>query len=371
MTAPRPYALLAEITYRCPLHCPYCSNPTQLRGDQELTTSEWIRVIGEAAALGVLQIGFSGGEPLARRDLPDLVRAARAANLYTNLITSGIGIDNDRVRDLRAAGLDSIQLSFQSDNTILADEIAGARAHQQKLDAAAEIRAAGIPLSLNFVIHRRNIDRLPQMIALAESLQAERVELANVQFYGWAFLNRAVLLPTREQVIRARKIATAAQARLAGKIDIFYVLPDYYENRPKPCLNGWGQRYLTVNPIGDVLPCPTASSAIPDLRFENVRAHALDWIWHESESFNRFRGSEWMPEPCQSCPQREIDFGGCRCQAALLTGRAANTDPVCDLSPNRAAVDAVLREVNSLADDAGNWTYRVNPKTSPILEHVN
>ncbi len=265
MTAPRPYALLAEITYRCPLHCPYCSNPTQARDNGELSTDEWTRVIREAAALGVLQIGFSGGEPLARRDLPDLVRAAREANLYTNLITSGIGLDDDRMGALRDAGLDSVQLSFQSDNSDLADEIAGTRAHQHKLSAAAKVRAAGIPLSLNFVIHRRNIDRLPEMIELAETLHAERVELANVQFYGWAFLNRATLLPTRQQVIRAREIATAAKARLAGKVDIFYVLPDYYESRPKPCLAGWGQRYLTVNPIGDVLPCLTASSAIPDL----------------------------------------------------------------------------------------------------------
>ena len=265
---------------------------------------------------------------------------------------------------MRDAGLDSVQLSFQSDESDLSDEIAGARAHQRKLDAAAKIRAAGIPLSLNFVIHRRNIDRLPQMIRLAETLEAERVELANVQFYGWAFLNRAALLPTREQVVRAREVATAAKARLAGKIDIFYVLPDYYETRPKPCLNGWGQRYLTVNPIGDVLPCPTASSAIPDLRFENVRARALDWIWRESESFNRFRGTEWMPEPCRSCPQREIDFGGCRCQAALLTGNAANTDPVCEFSPNRGRVDAVLGEINSSSDYAREWTYRVNPKAA-------
>jgi pyrroloquinoline quinone biosynthesis protein E len=338
--------------------------------DAELSTDEWTRVIREAAALGVLQIGFSGGEPLVRRDLADLVRAAREANLYTNLITSGIGLDDDRIGALRDAGLDSVQLSFQSDNTDLADEIAGTRAHQRKLDAAAKIRAAGIPLSLNFVIHRRNIDRLPQMIELAESLRAERVELANVQFYGWAFLNRAALLPTREQVVRAREIATAAKARLAGSIDIFYVLPDYYETRPKPCLNGWGQRYLTINPTGDVLPCPTASSAIPDLRFENVRTRALDWIWRESESFNRFRGTEWMPEPCRSCPQREIDFGGCRCQAALLTGNAANTDPVCDLSPNRASVDAVLRDLNSSSDHIRDWTYRVNPKTLPTLEHV-
>src|SRR4051812_5492024 len=393
MTVPRPYALLAEVTYRCPLHCPYCSNPTDhctatasvadpeggrrsarpataprtahtTTNNGELTTEEWKRIIREAAALGVLQIGFSGGEPLSRRDLAELVRAAREAKLYTNLITSGIGLDDDRVRVLRDAGLDSIQLSFQSDESSLADEIAGARAHERKLDAAAKIRTAGIPLSLNFVIHRRNIERLPQIIDIAEALGAERVELANVQFYGWAFRNRAALLPTREQVDRARDIATAAKVRLAGKIDIFYVLPDYYETRPKPCLNGWGQRYLTVNPIGDVLPCPTASSAIPDLRLENVRTRDLDWIWRESESFNRFRGTDWMPEPCRSCPQKEIDFGGCRCQAALLTGNAANTDPVCEFSPDRARVDTVLCEINS-CNRPGDWTYRRNPQPSP------
>jgi PqqA peptide cyclase len=386
MNAPRPYALLAEITYRCPLHCPYCSNPTDYcRGtatvadpesgrpsarpttahDGELTTDQWKRVIREAVALGVLQIGFSGGEPLVRHDLADLIDAAREANLYTNLITSGIGLDDQRLRLLRDAGLDSVQLSFQSDESDLSDEIAGACAHQRKLNVAQKIRTAGISLSLNFVIHRRNIDRLPQMIELAESLGVERVELANVQFYGWAFLNRAALLPTREQIIRAREIATAAKARLAGNIEIFYVLPDYYETRPKPCLNGWGQRYLTVNPIGNVLPCPTASSAIPDLRFENVRSRDLDWIWRESESFTRFRGTDWMPEPCRSCPQREIDFGGCRCQAALLTGNAANTDPVCEFSPNRTIVDAVLRDVSSSSDHARKWTYRVNPSALP------
>ena len=375
MIAPRPYALLAEITYRCPLHCPYCSNPiaASLRktprrpqgggyNNGELTTDEWKRVICEAAGLGVLQIGFSGGEPLARPDLAGLIGAARGANLYSNLITSGIGLDDERVNVLRDAGLDSVQLSFQSDESDLADEIAGARSHQRKVNVAKKIRAVGISLSLNFVIHRRNIDRLPQMIELAETLEAERVELANVQFYGWAFLNRAALLPTRKQVTRAREITMAAKARLAGKIDIFYVLPDYYETRPKPCLNGWGQRYLTVNPIGDVLPCPTASSAIPDLILENVRTRDLDWIWRESESFNRFRGTEWMPEPCRSCPQREIDFGGCRCQAALLTGNAASTDPVCEFSPNRGRVDAVVHDINSSSDHAREWTYRMNEK---------
>jgi len=327
-----------------------------------LATDEWRRVLSEAAELGVLQVGFSGGEPLVRRDLPEIIRGARAANLYTNLITSGVGLDESRVRELRDAGLDSVQLSFQSDEANLADEIAGARAHQSKLAAAAHTRDAGIPLSLNFVIHRRNIDRLPQLIDLAETLGAERVELANVQFYGWAFQNRAALLPTRAQVTRAREVATAAKARLAGRIDIFYVLPDYYETRPKPCLNGWGHRYLTVNPIGDVLPCPTASSAIPEMRFENVRAQSLDWIWRESESFNCFRGTDWMPEPCRSCPQNEIDFGGCRCQAALLTGQAAETDPVCSLSPKRILVDQILEHANGKTP-AEPWSYRTNPKT--------
>src|ERR1700719_3164428 len=275
MIAPPPYALLAELTSPFPLHCPYCSNPTRARSDGDLTTDEWRRVLREATGLGVLQVGFSGGEPLVRRDLAELVHGAREAKLYTNLITSGVGLDESRASELREAGLDSVQLSFQSDDADLADEIAGARAHQRKLAAASFIRAAGISLSLNFVIHRRNIDRLPQMIDLTEKLGAERVELANTQFYGWAFLNRAVLLPTRAQVERAREIATVAKARLAGKIDIFYVLPDYYEIRPKPCLNGWGRRYLTVNPLGDVLPCPTASAAIPDMRFENVRTRTL------------------------------------------------------------------------------------------------
>jgi PqqA peptide cyclase len=389
MRVPRPYALLAEITYRCPLHCPYCSNPVAVslpRGSKlhkggcepphfgelsshnhhELTTDEWKRVIGEAAVLGVLQIGFSGGEPLGRRDLEELIHAAREAKLYTNLITSGIGLNENRVHGLRAAGLDSLQLSFQSDESSVGDEIAGATAHQRKLEVAAKVRDAGIPLSLNFVIHRRNIDRLPQMIELAETLGAKRVELANVQFYGWAFLNRVALLPTREQVVRAREVAAAAKARLAGTMDLFYVLPDYYEARPKPCLNGWGQRYLTVNPMGDVLPCPSASSAIPDLRFENVRTRELDWIWRDSESFNRFRGTEWMPEPCRSCPQKEIDFGGCRCQAALLTENAANTDPVCEFSPNRTLVDAALGEVNSSSNHVRDLVYRSNPKGAAL-----
>jgi pyrroloquinoline quinone biosynthesis protein E len=399
MNTPRPYALLAELTYKCPLHCPYCSNPVGTNAGEsaaapasllrstagtvasgkpvsqspsapnalttahataaprELATDEWKRVIRQAAELGVLQIGFSGGEPLVRRDLAELVRTAREANLYTNLITSGVGLKNERTRELRDSGLDSVQLSFQADEVDLADEIAGTHAHQQKLEAAKHVRDVGVRLSLNFVIHRANIERLPQMIELAEVLRAERVELANAQYYGWAFLNRRHLLPTRGQVERARAVAEEAKRRLVGKIDIYYVLPDYYERRPKPCLNGWGSRYITVNPLGDVLPCPTAAAAIPNLRFENVHARALDWIWRESESFNRFRGAEWMPEPCRSCPQREIDFAGCRCQAALITGNAANTDPVCEFSPHRDKIDNVIATLNG---DELNWIPRTN-----------
>lgn len=359
---PRPYALLAELTYACPLHCPYCSNPTEANGGGgELSTNEWQRVIGEAAALGVLQIGFSGGEPLVRRDLGKLIQAARGVSLYTNLITSGVGFNAARARELGDAGLDSLQLSFQADLADLGDRIAGARAHQEKIQAAKLARDVGIALSLNFVIHRANIDRLAHMIDFGESLGATRIELANTQYYGWGFLNRAQLLPTRDQVERAHEVAAAAKTRLAGTMEIFYVLPDYYMTRPKPCLSGWGQRYITVNPFGEALPCPTASSAIPTLQFENVRNRPLGWIWSESESFNCFRGTSWMREPCASCPYREEDFGGCRCQAALITGDPRNTDPVCTFSPNRKQIDEVLSRANLPPTADSDWTPRTNP----------
>jgi PqqA peptide cyclase len=356
---PRAYALLAELTHRCPLHCPYCSNPTSL-DRSELTTEEWRRVIREAAGIGVLQVGFSGGEPLVRRDLPELVAEAREAGLYTNLITSGIGLSIERARELRQAGLDSVQLSFQSDQAELGDPIAGAAAHHRKLMAAQIARETGFALSLNFVLHRANIDRLLHIIGLAEQLQASRVELANAQYYGWAFLNRANLLPTRQQVEMAAQTAAAAKERLAGKMDIFYVLPDYYESRPKPCMQGWGRRYLTVNPAGEALPCPTAAS-IPNLVFDSVRERSLGWIWAESDSFIRFRGTEWMPEPCRSCPRREIDFGGCRCQAALITGDASRTDPVCELSPDRWLIDAACAEADHSLPERASWIFRQYP----------
>lgn len=364
----RPYVLLAELTYGCPLHCPYCSNPTSSPGGIELDTREWKRVFQEAAQLGVLHVGLSGGEPLVRRDLPELIASASGAGLYTNLITSGLGLDLARAQELRTSGLDSIQISFQAEEESLGDAIAGARAHRHKIAAAAAVLQAGLPLSLNVVLHRNNIERLPAIISLAESLGAQRLELANVQFYGWAWQNRKFLLPSRDQVQAAFAVAQSAKKRLEGTMEIIYVLPDYFEERPKPCMQGWGGRYLTVNPIGQVLPCPNATS-IPDLQFENVRRQSLEKIWNESASFNRFRGESWMPLPCRECPEREVDFGGCRCQAALLTGDSSATDPVCSLSPHHAILqDIVNGETETACLGDLSWKARQNPITQTTGE---
>jgi pyrroloquinoline quinone biosynthesis protein E len=353
-SAPRPFSLLAEVTHRCPLHCPYCSNPVELaRPEQELKTDEWKRVLDEAAQLGVLHVGFSGGEPLQRADLTKLVAAARAAGLYSNLITSSLGLTRRRAEELKQAGLDSIQISFQAEEESLANKIAGTSAHAIKLEAARFVRELGFPLTVNVVLHRGNIGRLEKIIALAEEVGAERLELANTQYYGWAFKNRATLLPTRDQVECATHIAAASKKRLFGKMEILFVIPDYYSDRPKPCMNGWGKTHLTVNPTGDVLPCPTARE-IKGLRFDNVREKSLAWIWKESESFNRFRGTEWLPEPCHSCEFREVDFGGCRCQAALLAGDPAVTDPACALSPHREKLTRFLTSIAQTGDSPFN-----------------
>jgi pyrroloquinoline quinone biosynthesis protein E len=367
----RPYLLLAELTHRCPLHCPYCSNPSSYPGGDELSTADWRRVIGEAAEIGVLHAGFSGGEPLQRSDLNELVSAARDAGLYSNLITSAIGLSQSRAEELKKAGLDCVQISFQADEPSLADRIAGATAHARKLEAARMVSKLGFPLTINVVLHRANIGRLEHLIGLAEELSAERLELANTQYYGWAYRNRALLLPTREQITQADRIAQTAKARLAGKMEILFVTPDYYSDRPKPCMNGWGRRFMTVNPIGDVLPCPTASE-IRGLAFDNVRTRSLSWIWNESESFNRFRGTEWMPEPCRGCEFREVDFGGCRCQAALITGQPGVTDPACSLSPYREKLVAFVQSCQQpqAADPAlesalNAVAFRQNPLDAP------
>jgi PqqA peptide cyclase len=361
----RPYLLLAEVTYDCPLHCPYCSNPTAGKGGAPLSTGDWARVFKEAAALGVLHVGLSGGEPLQRPDLAELIAAAREAGLYTNLITSAVGLKSRRAEQLRKAGLDSIQISFQSDQASLADQIAGARAHAVKLEGAKIVRDLGFPLTVNVVLHRANIRRLEFIIRLAEELGAERLELANTQFYGWAFQNRDHLIPTREQIEWATTVVAAQRKRLLGQMEILFVTPDYYDERPKPCMNGWASRYITVNPVGDVLPCPTAY-VIKDLHFDNVRKHNLAWIWNSSESFNRFRGNEWMPMPCRECSFKDVDFGGCRCQAALITGRADATDPVCSLSPDHELIVNFLQwkqteEAGSAGKELQQATFRQNP----------
>ncbi|HVR82863.1 MAG TPA: pyrroloquinoline quinone biosynthesis protein PqqE [Planctomycetota bacterium] len=363
----RPLGLLAELTYRCPLHCPYCSNPTQYpRTSEELSTEEWGRVLQEAAGLGVLHALFSGGEPLVRGDLEILVQSARTAGLYTNLITSAVGLTPDRLLRLKEAGLDSVQISLQSSRADSGDAIAGARVHEKKLEAARWVGSSGLPLTINVVLHRGNLPLLEEIIALAETLGAERLELAHTQYYGWAFRNQRRLLPTREQVEEAGRIADAAKIRLRGKMEILYVVPDYFGIRPKPCMNGWGRRYLTVNSVGRVLPCPTAGG-IPGMRFDSVRSKSLGWIWENSEAFGRFRGSEWMPEPCRSCPEREIDFGGCRCQAALLAGDASQTDPACEFSPHRQKLMTILQQADpgESADDVPSYQFRANPGRDP------
>ena len=340
MNSNYPFSLIAELTYRCPLRCPYCSNPLDCGDDryrQELPTCDWLRVIQEARTLGVLQLGLSGGEPLLRDDLEVLVEAASEAGLYSTLVTAGTLFTPARAAQLRDAGLDHVQISIQSSSAAESDSIAGTRSFDKKLEAAMLAKAFGFPLTLNFVLHRHNLDRIEEILELCEVLQADRVELANTQYYGWALYNRSALLPTPEQLERAERAVAAAQKRRSFPMGIIYVIPDYYSEYPKPCMGGWGRRALAIAPNGDVLPCQAASS-IPRMEFANVRDHSLEWIWFESEAFNRFRGTDWMSEPCQSCPRRELDFGGCRCQALLLTGDDGATDPVCHLSPHHHVV---------------------------------
>jgi pyrroloquinoline quinone biosynthesis protein E len=337
-----PLALLAELTHRCPLQCPYCSNPVQLSGtSNELATSEWQDVLTQAAGIGVLQVHFSGGEPTARRDLPILVRHAVSTGLYTNLITSAMLLDQTRIDELAEAGLDHVQVSFQGAEDAPGDRVAGMKgAQRKKREVSAMVRQAGLPLTINLVVHRQNLDRLPAMLDMAASLGAARIEVAHVQYYGWALANRAALLPSRAQLDQATADVEAARERLAGAVVIDYVVPDYYARRPKACMGGWGRRFFNVTPSGKVLPCHAAES-ITGLAFDNVRDKPLAEIWRSSIAFNRFRGRDWMPEPCRSCERAEIDWGGCRCQAFALTGEADRTDPACSLSPDHASIEAI------------------------------
>jgi pyrroloquinoline quinone biosynthesis protein E len=364
-TIPNPLALIAELTHRCPLHCVYCSNPLELQSRaSELPTEIWCRVFKDAAETGVLQIDFTGGEPLARPDIVDLVRAARSAGLYVNLITSGLPLDETRLAALVEAGLDHMQLSFQGAREETANEISGAKSHTQKLRVLDWLRHRRLAVTLNFVIHRRNIDQLEEMLALAESSCATRIEFANVQYYGWAFANRENLLPTREQLDHSVEFLKREQQRLQGKIRIEFVVPDYYAKYPKPCMGGWGRKLMLITPTGDVLPCH-AAQVIPGLSFESVKDHGLREIWEQSAAFQKFRGEDWMQQPCKTCDRREQDFGGCRCQALLLAGNAAATDPVCSLAPLRPKVDALLAAINTPTSVRSftqpSWLYRSNP----------
>ncbi|KID27903.1 coenzyme PQQ biosynthesis enzyme PqqE [Prauserella sp. Am3] len=352
---PRPFGLLAEVTHQCPLHCVYCSNPVELfeRGS-ELGTDDWLRVIRQSAELGVLQVHFSGGEPLVRGDLETLVAECRGLGLYTNLITSGLGLTESRAASLVEAGLNSAQLSIQGDTAESTNLVAASKRFDKKEAAARTIREAGLPLNMNVVLHRLNLDRLDAIIDVCVSWGAERLELANTQYYGWALRNRELLLPSRSQLDEAVAVYERRKAELAGRMELLWILPDYYEPYPKPCMGGWAQTALTVAPDGRAYPCPVAEE-ITTLDFPSVREHDLEWIWAESPAFRAYRGTDWMPDPCRSCSRKELDFGGCRCQAFALTGDAGRTDPVCIHSPDHHLVEDSLARANG-SDRAGEST---------------
>lgn len=343
MTAPRPYNLVAELTYRCPLRCVYCSNPLSYRETQDaLDAEDWARVFREAAALGCVHVGLTGGEPTLRADLREIVAAAEAVGLYTHLITAGTTLDSDGLEALREAGLQSVQLSVQDASAAESDGIAGTVSFERKLAFGAEVRRQGLPLSLNVVLHSLNIDRVGEHVELARKLGAHRLELANTQYYGWALVNRAALLPERRQVEEAGR-AVAAARREPDAPEIVFVLPDYWSDRPKPCMGGWGRRIAVVDPAGRVLPCHAAGS-LPGLEFWNVLEREFGACWSDAPGMNAYRGEDWMSEPCRSCEERSRDFGGCRCQAFALTGDAGLTDPACDLSPHHGLVERARAE---------------------------
>jgi len=344
-----PLWLLAEVTYKCPLHCVFCYNPVDYtRYGEELSTEDWLRVLRQGRELGATQLGFSGGEPLVRDDLEVMVSEARKLGYYSNLITSGVGLNEKRIAAFKEGGLDHIQLSFQDSTREMNDFLSSTKTFELKQKVAKLIKKYDYPMVLNCVLHRHNIDHVQQILEMAEAMDAEYVELANTQYYGWAYVNRDQLLPTREQLKRAEEVTNKFRERIGNKMRIFFVVPDYYEERPKACMNGWGALFLTVTADGLALPCHEARM-LPGLTFPNVRDHDLGWIWYDSPSFNAYRGDSWMKEPCRSCPEKTKDFGGCRCQAYMLTGDATNTDPVCGLSPLHHLVTDVVDKAQTPA----------------------
>ena len=350
-----PYAVLCELTHRCPLSCPYCSNPVQLEmKSNEVSTEVWKKALTEAVKLGILQAHFSGGEPTARKDLEELIKHAAKEGLYTNLITSGVLVNEDRLKKLYDSGLDHVQISIQDTDPANSEKIAGFKGHNKKIEVCRLVRKVGLPLTINSVMHRQNLHNLKSMIELAADLDAERLEVAQVQYYGWALKNQTAFLPTREQLDNATKIVEEARIKYKGVLAIDYVVPDYYAKKPKSCMGGWGRQFLNITPAGKVLPCHAAES-LTFLDFDNIKNKPLSWIWEHSESFNRFRGTDWMPDPCRTCDRREIDWGGCRCQAFALTGNADAADPACEFSPYRNVLEEPLSKAGT---DTPEFIYR-------------
>lgn len=367
--APKPLWLLAEVTYRCPLHCAFCYNPTDYdkHTQNELTTEEWIHALREARKLGALQLGISGGEPLLRDDIEEIVAEAGRLGYYSNLITSGVGLTEKRIAEFKRGGLDHIQLSMHDITKEINNFITDTNTFALKHKVAAMIKDHGYPMVLNVVIHRYNIEHIGEILEMAESLGADYVELANTQYYGWSLLNRSQLMPTSEQIDKAEAITNQFREKNGNKMKIYFVVPDYYADRPKKCMNGWGEVFMIVTANGDVLPCHSAR-VLPNMQFPNVREHGLKWSWEDSPAFNKFRGDSWMKEPCRTCSEKEKDLGGCRCQAFLLTGDAEGADPVCSKSPNHHVIEQAVADAQNPQIQAQPIIFRTDKNSKKILE---
>lgn len=369
VTQTQPLWLLAEITYRCPLHCAFCYNPTNYADytKNELGTEEWIKVLRDARKLGALQLGISGGEPLLRDDIEDIVIEANHLGYYSNLITSGVGLTEKRIDAFKSGGLDHIQLSMHDITEEISNFVTDTSTFKLKQKVAAMIKNRDYPMVLNVVIHRYNIGHIKEILEMAEALGADYVELANTQYYGWSLINRNQLMPTKEQIDEAEKITNEFREYIGNKMKIFFVVPDYYAERPKKCMNGWGEVFMIVTANGDVLPCHSAR-VLPDMNFPNVTNNDLKEIWYDSSAFNKYRGDEWMKEPCRSCSEKENDLGGCRCQAFLLSGDAEAADPICTKSPHRHLIDQALEDSKNERLQAQPIIFRTDKDSKEIIQ---
>lgn len=369
-TNTQPLWLLAEVTYRCPLHCAFCYNPTDYDKytQNELTTEQWIKVLRDARKLGAIQLGISGGEPLLRDDIEEIVREAHTLGYYTNLITSGVGLTEKRISEFKEGGLDHIQLSMHDITEEINNFITNTKTFELKKKVAAMIKNHGYPMVLNVVIHRYNIGHMKEILEMAEALGADYVELANTQYYGWSLINRSQLMPTREQIDQAEAITNEFRAKVGNKMKIFFVVPDYFSERPKKCMNGWGEVFMIVTAEGTVLPCHSAR-VLPGMTFPDVRENGLEWAWKDSPAFNKYRGKDWMKEPCRSCAEQDKDLGGCRCQAFLLTGDAESADPVCSLSPNHHVIEKAILDAQDPRGQAQPIIFRTDKNSRRLIEH--